>query len=70
MKYSWWQYPIIYFWLLKYLIRIKFKVRALVAWRQEIGLIPKGRKPNLSDALSFGHWAVGQSINEVWGKKG
>ena len=67
MKYPLWQYPIIFFWLLRYLFRIKFRVKALIAWRQEIGLIPKGHKPTFTEVTSFGHWAVGQGLIELWG---
>lgn len=69
-KYPLWQYPVIFLFLFIYLIRIRFKVKAVIAWRKEIGLIPKDHKVAFSDIMSFGHWLAGEEINQWWHSKG
>ncbi len=64
--YPLWQYPIIFAFLFAFLIKIRFKIKALTAWRREIGIIPKDRKPTFSGIMSFGHWLVGESIRDWW----
>lgn len=67
--YPLWQYPIISLFLFHYLIKIKFRIKVLIAWRREIGIIPKNRKVILSDIMSFGHWLTGETLNAWWYSK-
>ena len=64
--YPLWQYPIIFSFLFDYLIKIRFKIRAVISWRREIGVISKEHKVTFSDIMSFGHWAVGETMNGWW----
>ena len=67
--YPLWQYPIIFLFLFNYLIRVKFKIKAIIDWRREIGIIPKDHKVTFSDMISFGHWIAGETMNDWWHAK-
>ena len=71
IKYPLWQYPIIFFFLAKYIKawefwRIGVRVKALIAWRRGVGIIAKDHKVTFSDVLSFGHWLVGMWLINTW----
>jgi hypothetical protein len=70
-KYPLWEYPIILIFLVKYIKvwefwRIRRRVKALIAWRRDIGIITKDHKVTKDDILSFGHWIVGMWLIEKW----
>jgi len=64
--YPLWQYPIIFLFLSIYLIKIRFKIRTIISWRREIGVISKEHRVTFSDIMSFGHWLSGETINDWW----
>jgi hypothetical protein len=67
-RYPLWQYPIIFLFLLRLLIQIRFKVKALINSRKDLGIIPKDHKPTFQDLMSFGHWVAGEQMIEWWYK--
>ncbi len=59
MRYPLWHYPVLFWWLLIFLKRWKFKVRSLLQSRQDCGVIAQGKNPTLEQIVSFGHWGAG-----------
>ena len=73
-EYPLWQYPLIMLYMFFHFGAWKFwllrrRIRNTLAWRREIGFFSEDYKPTLVDAMSFGHWLVGQWLITVWGKK-